>query len=333
MPDTGTLANVRFAPRRLTHANIFVGDLETAVKFYTRVGGVEEVRREPGIGAAFMTNGSTHHDLGLMQCGGGKRVGLGGHVQVSSGRGAQPGLNHIGWEVDNEAVLVAALQRAADAGVDVHRTADHQLSHSVYIFDPDGHLHEFYADTIKDWRDIFNPTREDLITSHWDPKARPPMEARYWDPSPTIKEVPGAVFHPRCIARSAIVAKNFEAMKSFFVGIAGLKPVETGAKSALLLRAAAGADAFDLALFDAGNGLEPGIHHFSFDVPSEAKLASAEQRLRSAGVEIELIVDRPHKRSIFVRDPDGLRLEYRAARKGNLGDISKEAPALRPYLV
>jgi predicted enzyme related to lactoylglutathione lyase len=41
MPDTGTAANVRFAPRRLAHANIFVGDLEKAVAFYTRIGGVE----------------------------------------------------------------------------------------------------------------------------------------------------------------------------------------------------------------------------------------------------------------------------------------------------
>lgn len=333
MPDTGTLANVRFAPRRLCHANIFVGDLEKAVAFYNRVGGVEVVRREPAIGAAFLTNGSTHHDLGLMQCGVGQRIGLGGHVQVSSGRGSKPGLNHFGWEVDNEAQLVAALQRAADAGVDVHRTADHQLSHSVYIFDPDGHLHEFYADTVKDWRDIFNPTREDLITSHWDPKARPPVETRYWDAAPTIKEVPGAVFHPNRIARTAIVAKNFKEMKSFLINVAGLTSSETGVDSTILLRGSANPGAFDLALFASGNGLEPGIHHFTFEMPSEASLASSEKGLRAAGTEIEVIVDRPHKRSVFVRDPDGLRLEFRAARKETLGDISKEAPALRPYLV
>jgi len=36
---------VRFAPRRLGHANIFVGELERSMRFFNQVCGIEEVRR------------------------------------------------------------------------------------------------------------------------------------------------------------------------------------------------------------------------------------------------------------------------------------------------
>ena len=58
---------VRFRPRRLGHANLWVGDLEATSGFYNRVLGLEEVRREPEITASFLSNGNTHHDLGLLQ--------------------------------------------------------------------------------------------------------------------------------------------------------------------------------------------------------------------------------------------------------------------------
>ncbi len=47
MPDTLQSSAVRFAPRRLGHANLFVGELERSMRFYAEVCGLEEVRREP----------------------------------------------------------------------------------------------------------------------------------------------------------------------------------------------------------------------------------------------------------------------------------------------
>src|SRR4051812_24150510 len=210
MPDTIETIAVRFAPRRLGHANIFVGDLERSMRFYTDVCGVEEVRREPGIGAGFLSNGATHHDLGLMQASGGTRIGRDGHVQVSSGRGERAGLNHFGWEMDTEAALVAAWKRAAAAGVAIHRLTDHQLSHSVYLFDPEGNLHEFYADALKDWRTIFNPTREDLISGDWDPTAAAPMQEPNWHAKPEVRRVKGAVFHPISITHAGLAVRDLD---------------------------------------------------------------------------------------------------------------------------
>jgi catechol 2,3-dioxygenase len=323
---------VRFAPRRLGHANLFVGDLERSMRFYNRVCGLEEVRREPGIGAGFLSNGNTHHDIGAMQSGSGVRVGIGGHVQIPDGRGQQPGLNHLGWEMDSEATLAAAWRRAMDAGVAIHRTADHQLAHSVYLFDPDGNLHEFYADVVEDWRTVFNPEREDLITSQWEPAAQPPSKVRHWARDPQIRVVRDAVFHPKRMARAVFVARDLARLRDFFVDVAGLEPVDA-AQDCVLLRAAAGGDAWHLALFAARDGLQPGLHHTVFEMADEAELLAAERRANADGTEIELIVDRPDKRSLFLRDPDGMRFEFRCARSGRAALPSDVPAALRIYFV
>jgi catechol 2,3-dioxygenase len=324
----------RFAPRRLAHANIFVGDLERSMRFFNQVCGLEEVRREPGIGAGFLSNGNTHHDIGAMQASGAVRIGIGGHVQIPEGRGHRPGLNHLGWEMDNEAVVAAAWQRAVAAGVDIHRTADHQLAHSVYVFDPDGNLHEFYADVVDDWRTVFNPEREDLITSQWEPAAQPPSKARRWPQNPQIRTVPGAIFNPKRMARAAIVARDFPRLKAFFTEVAGLEALEGGQNDGyVLMRGSATPDGWDLALFAARDGLQPGLHHAVFEMTDEAKLLAAERKAGASGAGIELIVDRPHKRSVFVRDADGMRFEFRCARPGGAGPVADLPAALQIYLI
>ncbi len=325
---------VRFAPRRLGHANVFVGELERSMRFFNRVCGIEEVYREPGIGAGFLSNGNTHHDIGAIQSGGGIRVGRDGHVQIPEGRGQHAGLNHLGWEMDNEAALVAAWRRAVDTGLEPHRTVDHQLSHSIYMFDTDGNLHEFYADMVEDWRTIFNPTRDDLITSGWKPGAQPSTETRYWPQQPDLRVVNDAVFHPRRIARAALVAKDYPKLEAFFTNVAGLEPVfESPAGDFVLLRGSATREGWDLALFAPREGLEPGLHHSVFEVGDEQDLIAAERRARDAGMPVEMILDLPSKRSVFVRDPDGMRYEFRFARSAAAGVDAGTPAALKPYYV
>jgi catechol 2,3-dioxygenase len=326
-----TAQRVRFSPRRLGHANLFVGDLNRSLAFYNGICGLEEVRREPGIGAGFLSNGNTHHDVGLMQTMAVARVGRGGHVQVPHGRGALPGLNHFGWEMESEASLVAAYRRALDVSLKIHRTSDHQLSHSVYVSDPDGNLHEFYADIVEDWRTVFNPEREDLITSHWDPLARAPVVTRYYKENPEWASVPGALFHPKRITHAVLVAQNFLRMRSFFLDIAGLDPVEELGRDGVILRGKASHD-FDLALFASRDDLAPGVHHLAFEISDEMPLIEAERQAKGA-VQIELVLDRPDKRSVFVHDPDGMRIEFYARRHQRRGPLENAVAALRPYLV
>ena len=332
MPDTQPSTAVRFSPRRLGHANLFVGALERSIRFYVDVCGIEEVRREPGIAAGFLSNGNTHHDVGLMQASGVTRIGRDGHVQVSSGRGHVAGLNHFGWEMDTEAALVAAWRRAKAAGVEIHRLTDHQLSHSVYLFDPEGNLHEFYADALTDWRSIFNPTREDLVSGDWNPDAVEPMQEPHWHAHPEVRRVPNAVFHPARITHAGLAVRDFAGMRQFFTEVAGLDPVPGRTTDDVVCLRGAASPGLDLILIAARDGIAPGMHHTAYQVKSEDELLASERAARDNRVEIELIVDRPSKRSIFVRDPDRMLVEF-YVRRGDAGeDLSQAPPALRPYL-
>lgn len=169
-----SLQDVQFKPRRIGHGNFFVSDLERSMEYYENVFGLQVVFREPGIGAGFLSNGNSHHDIGLIELPKQTLIGRDGQVQVPVDKKRKPGLNHIGLEMESEAHLVAAYERAVAAGAPVHRTVDHTIAYSVYMFDPDGYYLEFYADSQDDWRVIMEEKSEQLLTGNWTPDPRSP---------------------------------------------------------------------------------------------------------------------------------------------------------------
>lgn len=126
-----------FQPRRMGHANIFVGELERSMRFYNEVVGLREAYRRPPIGAGFLNNGNTHHDIGMVE------------TSNPMAKGKEPGLFHIGWELETQVDLVAGYKRSTADGLRFDYMFDHDISHSVYFSDPEGHLNEMYADTKK----------------------------------------------------------------------------------------------------------------------------------------------------------------------------------------
>ena len=306
---------VHFAPRRLGHVNLFVGDLDRSMRFYHDVCGFEEIARERAIGAGFLSNGNTHHDLGLIRTTGGKPLtGRDGQMQVPTGRGERPGLNHLGWELDNERQLVEALERAQAAGVAIHRLADHQISHSVYMFDPDGNLHEFYADAMEDWRAFFHGDL-DLITGVWTPGDPPVSPEPKFHPDPEIQQVSDALVHSLRTSHAALLTHDLPRLLAFFTDIAGLQVVRGSASEGVVcLRGSASTQAFDVALLAAREDEEAGLHHFTFELADAAACEAAEGALAGAGIGLETTVDDDAKRSVFVRDPDGLGVEFRFTR-------------------
>lgn len=319
-------ASVKFAPRRLAHANLFVVELERSTRFYNEVCGFELVRREPGIWATFLSGGTTHHDIACMQATPQVRVGLGGHVQIPQGRGQVPGLNHFGWEMENESLLVEAYKRAKGR-VDIHRTTDHQISHSVYVFDPDGNLHEFYVDALENWRTIFNLNDESLISADWNPLAAPPSRERMYAENPVSPKLEAAIFNPVCITHAIVVTNDFGRMREFFVNVAGLTPIEESQGRWALLRGTAGR--FDFALLDRSERLPAGVHALAFRLQEDIDLARCEARLRDARVDVRRVIDEPTKQGFVIADPDGLLLEF-YRRKGDAQRFS-QADVL-PYL-
>lgn len=309
---------VHFSPRRLTHANLFVHDVEQSLRFYNQVCGLEIVLRQPKIRAGFVSNGNTHHDVGMIQVTPDELIGEDGHRILAPGQGARAGLNHVGWEMESEFELTKAHRRAIAAGWKIHRTVRHQTSHSVYVFDPDGNVHEFYADTVKDWRNLYDRSR--TVSGQWNPGENPPsMQARY-HADPEIRRVEGAPLHPACVTHVVLLARNFDRMRQFFTEGAGLHEASWDEDAGLATYASPAARyAFTVAIVRAPAGAGPevrGLHHVSFVVPTEAEIVLGRERLRAAGIAIEREAELAHKRSLFIRDPNGVLLEFYAPRAG-----------------
>lgn len=129
-----------FRPRRLGHVNLVVNSTEESMRFYNAVIGFEEAYRVVAIKGGFLSNGNTHHDVGMVEASG------------PAGRGRKPGLNHLAFELETEVDLVNGYKLAVDDGMAFQRTLDHDIAHSAYAADPDGNSCELYADVIRDWR-------------------------------------------------------------------------------------------------------------------------------------------------------------------------------------
>ncbi len=305
---TAQAPTVAFRPRRLGHANLYVRDLEASMAFYNGVCGLEEVYREPEVSAGFLSNGNTHHDLGLMQAkvrGGGTFVTKASEVTKIVARNLEPGLNHLGWEMNTKDELIAAWLRAkASPAVRITRTVNHQITHSIYVEDPDGNQHEFYADQLEDWRTIFRPAHDELLTVHWDPSNEPHSDRAFWRDVTEFRTVPEAIFHPRAITHVGLIAKDFPAMRDFFENVAGLDVnTEASSEDALFFT---GQSRISLLLFAPRPNPGAGLRYIAFELSDAGELSQALRRSQAAGIPVETVSAVGDARGAVLRDPDGL---------------------------
>jgi catechol 2,3-dioxygenase len=119
---------------RLGHLVLNVSDLEAALDFYGRAVGLEVVSKDAERKIAFMSLGEQHHDLALVERATGAPPG-----------DDQPGLVHMAWQLDDFAALQAAHDELADAGIELD-PVQHNITNSLYMRDPDGHVVELYCD-------------------------------------------------------------------------------------------------------------------------------------------------------------------------------------------
>ena len=136
----------------LGHVVLFVSNLERSATFYRDTLGFRELQRLGG--AAIFSGGRTHHELLLIEVGGAPKE----HTHP------KPGLYHIGFKIGNaHEDLVQAYHELEAKGVAIVGTADHTVTHSLYILDPDGNELELYADVSDIWktdpRVILSPTK------------------------------------------------------------------------------------------------------------------------------------------------------------------------------
>lgn len=134
--------------KELGHVVLYVRDLVRSVAFYRDVLGWPSVGPTEGssLPVAMFSGGRTHHELLLIQVGADA-------APIPAGR--RVGMYHVGLKVgDTDEELRAALGRLVEAGVPVSGSADHGMTHSLYLADPDGNEIELYVDVPGvDWED------------------------------------------------------------------------------------------------------------------------------------------------------------------------------------
>ena len=118
----------RFNNQGLDHVAIGVADVERSRLFYERVLGLERAHEEWDVPVVMAASGS---GIALFP----KEL----HPSSVPDDAEQPAIRvlHIAFRLDREG-FEAAREELARAGVPA-RFADHGISHSVYLSDPDGH--------------------------------------------------------------------------------------------------------------------------------------------------------------------------------------------------
>jgi catechol 2,3-dioxygenase len=124
---------------RIGHVHLKVANLERALGFYRGLLGFEVMQRM-GESAVFLSAGGYHHHIAL-------------NTWESLGGSAPPpgttGLYHTAMVYPTRGALSVALHRVLEARVPIDGAADHGVSESIYLRDPDGNGVELYWDRPK----------------------------------------------------------------------------------------------------------------------------------------------------------------------------------------
>ena len=137
--NCGTLLNMRI--HELGHIVLYVSNLSVSADFYKHILGFTELHRD--VHTALFSSGRTHHELLLIEVGGVPAVK--DYPKV--------GLYHIGFKIGNtDDELRDAIKELTQLNVPITGSADHHVTHSIYILDPDNNELELYIDVDEEWK-------------------------------------------------------------------------------------------------------------------------------------------------------------------------------------
>lgn len=310
-----------FNPRRLTHVNLWVKDVEKVARWYRDVAGVDEAYRRDVIKAIFLSNGNTYHDFALMD--------ITSSLAEKDGI-KQAGVHHFAFELENEVDLVDGYNAVLAAGKKFDYSMSADVAHSVYGSDSDGNTYEIYADVRADWRTRRRGEVSD-IKPKWTPGSTPPVAERCYAANPTIDRIDGAILHLQRTAHVCYVVNDYEAAVKLYTGFVGLRVLAGGTQHDFTVLGGH-LGLMDLVLFPARPGRAAGLHHIGLEVAQDDDFAAARKRLTAAGIEVELEIDHPMRRCLYVRDPDGRLVQFFVNRKLSMEQVGRLEAGLALYL-
>ena len=118
---------------KVGHVVLGCRDPQASITFYTEKLGMELVQFNPELQMAFFSFGERDHDIAVIQVPEDQPVG-------------SAGLTHTALQIEGGEVELRELyHQLKDHGVPVELTADHVLTKSVYVFDPDGNRLELFC--------------------------------------------------------------------------------------------------------------------------------------------------------------------------------------------
>jgi catechol 2,3-dioxygenase len=128
---------------RLGHAVLKVRDVDQAEGFYHGVLGLPiAARMQEGLAMTFFTLGN-HHDFAVLGVG----------PDAPDAVAESPGLFHVAFKVGDSLDDLRAVKKDLEAaGVPIEMIADHTVSQSIYVRDPDGNGVELYVDVSDVWK-------------------------------------------------------------------------------------------------------------------------------------------------------------------------------------
>ena len=118
---------------RVAHVVLNARDPEESVKWYCDVLGMELLHFNSQMGMAFLSFGTSDHDIALIKAPEGVEPG-------------SPGLSHTALQIEGgKEELRTLYKKLLDSGTRIDFLTDHGLTRSIYLFDPDGNrLEVFY---------------------------------------------------------------------------------------------------------------------------------------------------------------------------------------------
>jgi catechol 2,3-dioxygenase-like lactoylglutathione lyase family enzyme len=120
-----------------THVALRVADVETSITFYQAMFGVAPVKHKPGYAKFDLNNPALN-------------------LTLNQGDAIQPhgALSHLGVQVGSTAAVREAMQRFAEAGLDLFEEKDtdccYALQDKVWVTDPDGNRWEVFVVKVGD---------------------------------------------------------------------------------------------------------------------------------------------------------------------------------------